>query len=54
MGKKILPFAARGGAARLAHDRVQANVGLRSWLAEEELAALGARLSADDFTKLVD
>jgi hypothetical protein len=54
MGKKIVPFVASGGAARLAYERMQANVGLRTWLSEDHFAALGACRSAEEFTTLVD
>jgi hypothetical protein len=54
MNKKILPFTASGGAAALAYQRMQATVGLRRWLPDDQFAALGACRTADDFADLVN
>lgn len=54
MSKKILPFAASGGAAALAYQRMQAAVGFRAWLPDDQFAALGACRTADDFVDLVN
>jgi hypothetical protein len=54
MGKRIVPFAASGGAARHALDRLGANVSLRGWMPEATFAALGSCVSADAYANVLE
>ena len=54
MGKRILPFAPSGGAARRCYERMRADASLRAWLPDAVFAALGSCASADEFAKIVE
>lgn len=54
LGKRIVPFAASGGAARHAFDRMRADASLRSWMPEATFAALGCCVSADEYAKIIE
>jgi hypothetical protein len=54
MGKRIVPFAASGGAARHAFERMAADVRLRAWMPEAIFAALGGCVSADEYADVLE
>jgi hypothetical protein len=54
MGKRIVPFAASGGAARHAFERMDADVSLRGWMPEAIFAALGCCVSADEYADVLE
>jgi predicted Rossmann-fold nucleotide-binding protein len=54
MRKKIVPFAASGGAARHAFERLDADVSLRDWMPEAMFAALGCCASADEYANVLE
>jgi hypothetical protein len=54
MGKKIVPFAASGGAARHAFERMDADVSLRGWMPDAIFAALGCCASASDYANVLE
>jgi hypothetical protein len=54
MGKRIVPFAASGGAARDAFERMVADVSLRGWMPEAIFAALGCCASGSEYATVLD
>jgi hypothetical protein len=54
MGKKIVPFAASGGVARHAFERMAADVSLREWMPEAIFAALGCCASASEYASVLE
>jgi SLOG cluster4 family len=54
MGKRIVPFAASGGAARHAFERMAADVSLRGWMPEATFAALGCCASASEYASVLE
>jgi hypothetical protein len=54
MGKRIVPFAASGGAARHAFERMGTDVTLRGWMPEATFAALGSCVSADNYAEILE
>jgi hypothetical protein len=54
MGKRIVPFAASGGAARDAFERMAADVTLRGWMPETIFAALGCCASAGEYARVLE
>jgi hypothetical protein len=54
MGKRIMPFAASGGAARHAFERMAADVSLRGWMPETTFRALGGCASASEYASVLE
>jgi hypothetical protein len=54
MGKRILPFAASGGTARRAFERMGADLNLHRWMREATFAALGSCVSADEYAEIIE
>lgn len=54
MGKRIVPFAASGGAARHAFERMAADISLRRWMPEATFTALGGCASADEYASVLE
>jgi transcriptional regulator with XRE-family HTH domain len=54
MEKKIIPFAASGGAARVALDRLRFDLRLREWITQDLFGALGSCSVADGFIELAE
>jgi predicted Rossmann-fold nucleotide-binding protein len=54
MGKRMLPFAASGGAARHALERMCTDIALRSWLPEDVFAALRDCATAAAYTAVIE
>lgn len=54
MGKRIVPIAASGGAARSAHQRLHTAPEMRSWLSDETFTALGSATTANDIEMLIE
>jgi hypothetical protein len=54
MGKRIVPFAASGGAARHAFERMDADISLRGWMPEAIFAALGCCVSASEYANVLE
>jgi hypothetical protein len=54
MRKRIVPFAASGGAARRAFERMDADISLRTWISEATFAALGSCVSADEYSTVLE
>jgi hypothetical protein len=54
MGKRIIPFAATGGTAQRALERMSAEIGLRAWMSDDVFTALGLCATADAFVKIVE
>lgn len=49
LGKKVIPFAASGGAARRAAEMLSLNEDYRQWLTAEDLEALVEVVGPDEF-----
>ncbi|MFC4628075.1 hypothetical protein ACFO6V_07515 [Promicromonospora alba] len=49
LGKKVIPFAASGGAAKQAAETLSLNQDYRQWLTREDLDALLAATSPEEF-----
>jgi hypothetical protein len=54
MRKRIVPFAASGGAARRAFERMDSDISLRTWISETTFAALGSCVSADEYSTVLE
>lgn len=54
MGKKVLPMPASGRTARRAYDAMQRQPELRTWISEEDFAAIGASSTGDDYVRFVE
>jgi transcriptional regulator with XRE-family HTH domain len=52
MDKKLVPFGATGGAARVALDRLRANVRLREWITQDLFNDLSSCTTAEEFVDL--
>lgn len=54
MHKKIIPFAASGGAARRTLELMTADASLHAWMPETIFAALGSCVSAEEYAGIVE
>jgi len=54
MGKRIVPFAASGGAAHHAFERMAADVSSRGWMPEATFAALGGCASDSEYASVLE
>ena len=52
MGKKLVPYGATAGVARVALDRLRADPRLRAWITQELFGRLESCAAAEDFTGL--